>query len=119
MRKRLEAIESELAIADPLKRLHLAQERIDLTEAVNATETAVDLDALHADFVAAAGEYGQRKSITYTAWREVGYRHRCSSRLESVVPVDRQPAEALASISSADRDPWCRSVLTFPALGGS
>jgi uncharacterized protein YicC (UPF0701 family) len=72
MRKRLEAIESELAIADPLKRLHLAQERIDLTEALNATETAVDLDALQAEFVTAAGDYGRRKSITYTAWREVG-----------------------------------------------
>jgi uncharacterized protein YicC (UPF0701 family) len=72
MRKRLEAIESELAAADPLKRLHLAQERIDLTEAINTTETAVDLDALQADFVAAAGEYGRRKSITYAAWREVG-----------------------------------------------
>jgi hypothetical protein len=72
MRKRLEAIESELANAEPLKRLHLAQERIDLTEAITTTETAVDLDALQADFVAAAGEYGQRKSITYAAWREVG-----------------------------------------------
>lgn len=72
MRKRLEAIESELAAADPLKRLHLAQERIDLTEAINTTETAVDLDALQADFAAAAGEYGRRKSITYAAWREVG-----------------------------------------------
>jgi len=72
MRRRLEAIESELATADPLKRLHLAQERIDLTEALSTTETAVDLDALQADFVMAAGEYGRRKSITYTAWREVG-----------------------------------------------
>lgn len=72
MRKRLEAIESELPTAEPLKRLHLAQERIDLTEALNTTETAVDLDALQADFVAAAGEYGRRKSITYAAWREVG-----------------------------------------------
>jgi hypothetical protein len=72
MRTRLEAIETELTIADPLKRLHLAQERIDLTEALNTTETAVDFDALQADFVAAAGEYGRRKSITYNAWREVG-----------------------------------------------
>lgn len=72
MRKRLEAIESELATADPLKRLHLAQERIDLTDAINTTETAVDLDALQADFIAAAAEYGRRKSITYAAWREVG-----------------------------------------------
>jgi hypothetical protein len=72
MRKRLEAIESELATAGPLKRLHLAQERIDLTEAINTTETAVDLDALQADFIAAAAEYGRRKSITYAAWREVG-----------------------------------------------
>jgi hypothetical protein len=72
MRKRLEELESELATADPLKRLHLVQERIDLTEAINTTETAVDVDTLQADFVAAAGEYGRRKSITYAAWREVG-----------------------------------------------
>ena len=72
MRKRLEAIESELSIADPLKRLHLVQERIDLTEALHATGTAVDFDALQADFVKAAGKYGRRKAITYSAWRELG-----------------------------------------------
>jgi hypothetical protein len=72
MHKRLEAIESELPIADLLKRLHLVQERIDLTEALNATGATVDFDTLQADFVSAAGEYGRRKSITYSAWRELG-----------------------------------------------
>jgi hypothetical protein len=27
---------------------------------------------VQADFVAAAGDYGRRRSITYAAWREVG-----------------------------------------------
>jgi hypothetical protein len=69
---RLHEIEAEFGGADPLKRLHLAQERLDLTSALAATEDVVDLDALEADFVQAAADYGRRKSITYNAWREVG-----------------------------------------------
>jgi hypothetical protein len=36
--------------------------RRDLTEAINTTETAVDLDVSQADFVPAAAEYGRRKA---------------------------------------------------------
>jgi uncharacterized protein YicC (UPF0701 family) len=72
MRARLEKIEKEIDDADPMTRLQLAQERIDLAEAIAAAETTVDMSALEDGFVAAAKSYGERKGITYAAWREVG-----------------------------------------------
>ncbi len=72
MRKRLAAIDESLTRADPMTRLHLAQERIDLNAAITAAETTVDLSALEADFAAAGKSYGQRKGIGYAAWREAG-----------------------------------------------
>lgn len=72
MRRRLEKIEAELAEADPLKRLQLVQERLDLQEELAAADNKVDLDALEKEFIAAARSYSDRKGITYAAWRELG-----------------------------------------------
>jgi hypothetical protein len=72
MRRRLEKIEGELVEADPLKRLQLVQERLDLQEELAAADTKVDLDALEKEFIAAARSYSERKGITYSAWRELG-----------------------------------------------
>jgi hypothetical protein len=72
MKKRLDAVENELATADPLKRLHLVQERLDLQAALEATEATVDLQALEKEFVSAAATYSERKGISYSAWRELG-----------------------------------------------
>ena len=72
IKKRLTTVETEYASADPLKRLHLAQERLDLKSALAASESKVDLERLEKDFVKAAAPYSQRKGITYTAWRELG-----------------------------------------------
>lgn len=72
MKKRLSVVESELASADPLKRLHLVQERLDLQAALETSESKVDLDKLEKEFVKAAGTYSERKGITYSAWRELG-----------------------------------------------
>jgi hypothetical protein len=72
MRARIEAIEAALPEADPMTRLQLVQERMDLDAAIAASETTVDLTALEDGFVAAAAGYGERKGITYAAWREVG-----------------------------------------------
>jgi hypothetical protein len=72
IRKRLLAIEGQLADAEPLSRVLLIQERMDLeTELASKSETA-DLDGLEAGFIAAAADYGRRKGITYKAWREAG-----------------------------------------------
>ncbi|MFN0092368.1 MAG: hypothetical protein ACKVWR_19220 [Acidimicrobiales bacterium] len=72
MRRRLKRIEQELLEADPLKRLQLVQERIDLAQEITASEHKVNLDALEKDFLVAARSYSQRKGITYAAWRELG-----------------------------------------------
>jgi hypothetical protein len=70
--KRLAALEGQLADADPLTRLQLVQERMNLQAELETKRTKVDLTALEADFVKAAKGYSQRKGITYAAWREAG-----------------------------------------------
>ena len=72
MKKRLAAVEAEIAAADPLKRLHLIQERLDLQSALEASESNVDLAQLEKDFIKSAAPYSERKSISYSAWRELG-----------------------------------------------
>ena len=72
MKKRLAAVEDEIAAADPLKRLHLVQERLDLQSALEASESNVDLVQLEKDFVKSAAPYSERKNISYSAWRELG-----------------------------------------------
>ena len=72
MERRLAAIEEELAEADPLNRVHLSQERIDLQRQLAAGTDNVDIEGLEAEFVAAAGAYSDRKGISYDAWRAVG-----------------------------------------------
>ncbi len=69
---RLLQIESNLPGADPLTRVHLMQERINLQNELANKEDTVDLGALEQDFVDAARGYGDRKGITYAAWRAAG-----------------------------------------------
>jgi uncharacterized protein YicC (UPF0701 family) len=72
IQKRLAKIETELASADPLKRLQLIQERLDLENELEHANTKVDLTDLEAEFVRAAADYSTRKGICYAAWRELG-----------------------------------------------
>jgi hypothetical protein len=72
MEKRLATIEEKLSQADPLTRLQLVQERMDLQRQLEASDSTVDLQALENEFVSAAPDYSRRKGITYAAWREAG-----------------------------------------------
>ena len=72
MRARLGVIDATIDDADPMARLQMVQERIDLTAALEAAEQVVDVTALEDGFVEAAKAYGARKGISYAAWREVG-----------------------------------------------
>ena len=72
MEKRLTAIEEKLSQADPLTRLQLVQERMDLQRQLEAADSTVDMQALEDEFVKAAPDYSRRKGITYAAWREAG-----------------------------------------------
>jgi len=69
---RLRQIEDRLPVADPLTRVHLVQERINLQNELANKEEAVDMAALEKDFVSAAKGYGERKGISYAAWRAAG-----------------------------------------------
>ena len=68
----IKSIDEKLAGADPLKRLHLLQQRKTLESRLSAVEEGVDLAELEAAFVKAAAEYGKRKGIAYATWREIG-----------------------------------------------
>lgn len=69
---RLDRIAEELETADPLKRLTLTQEQLDLTSELAAMEDTTDVTALETDFVRVARDYAQRKGITYHAFRAIG-----------------------------------------------
>jgi uncharacterized protein YicC (UPF0701 family) len=70
--RRLERIDVELEEADPLKRLQLTQERLDLQEEMEHMDSGVDLDRLESDFTDVAKGYAERKGISYSAFREIG-----------------------------------------------
>jgi hypothetical protein len=70
--KRLATIDAEMDTAEPIKRLSLAQERIDLEDELAGLENADSIDEYEAAFVEAAAGYSERKGISYPAWREVG-----------------------------------------------
>ncbi len=70
--KQIERIDAELEESDPLKRLQLTQERIDLEAELETMEDGVDLSALEADFAVVAKQYAERKGISYAAFRQIG-----------------------------------------------
>jgi len=69
---RLAKIDESLGSADPMTRLVLVQEQLDLQNQLATLEHVTDLAALEADFVANAKTYAQSKGISYTAFRTVG-----------------------------------------------
>jgi hypothetical protein len=72
IQSRLRQIDDRINGADPLTRVHLVQERLNLETELANKEEAVDLKALEEGFVEAAKSYGERKGITYAAWRAAG-----------------------------------------------
>jgi hypothetical protein len=70
----LDAVETRIAHADPLQRVHLIQERRNLEKRIESADshTEYDMPALEEAFVVVAAEYGERKGIDYKTWREVG-----------------------------------------------
>lgn len=70
--RRLATIEANLGDADPLARLHLVEEKQRLEAELNAGGDTLDLVALEKKFIKVARPYGERKGISYSAWRTVG-----------------------------------------------
>ena len=72
IRKRLATINTLLPDAEPLNRLHLVEEKKRLEAELAHTGDVVDLAALEKSFTKVARQYGERKGISYSAWRTVG-----------------------------------------------
>ena len=72
--RQIAAIDAEMAAATVTKRLDLIQQRMDLEaekEALTAADM-IDMTALEHNFVQHAAAYGNRRNISYAAWREIG-----------------------------------------------
>lgn len=73
LKKRLAAVEQKLkAETNRLKGLELRQQRIDLQQALAAAGAQGSRKDLEKEFTKVAGEYAERKGITYGAFREMG-----------------------------------------------
>ena len=70
--KQLADIDAKLDAANGITRLTLVQQKLDLQREKESLGATVDLSKFEEAFVAAAKGYGQRKGISYAAWREVG-----------------------------------------------
>lgn len=71
IQKRLDRIDIESAQVDPLKRLQITQEKIDLQAELERMDANTDLVALEKDFIDVAADYAERKGISYGAFREL------------------------------------------------
>jgi uncharacterized protein YicC (UPF0701 family) len=69
---RLDKIETELETADPLRRLQLTQEQLDLNEELQNMDKGVDITELENEFTRVARGYAERKGLTYAAFRQIG-----------------------------------------------
>lgn len=55
-----------------LRRVELTQKRMDLEAQLKSLRSESDKSALERGFVRYAKDYGERKGISYAAWREAG-----------------------------------------------
>lgn len=72
VQRRLQTIEDQLVTAEPMRRIQLIQERIDLQAELARLTQTIDLSALEEAFIANAAAYSKSKGISATAWREFG-----------------------------------------------
>ncbi len=72
VQKQLDEVTAQIGPALGLKKLELAQRRIDLEQELAGFATKVDLTDLRRDFIRYAKPYAQRKGISYGAWRAAG-----------------------------------------------
>ena len=102
---RMHQIDTDMLSADPVQKLHLTQERIDLhAEYLRLLSGAGDLAELQKAFVRVARGYGDRHNISYSAWRQVGVDADVLAAA-GILPTKAnrpQPAKAEAAPAPAD-----------------
>ncbi len=70
--KRLSVIAVELKTADPVTKVRLIQERMNLRNELASMKTKTEIAAAEARFIKVAKSFSERNDITYDAWREFG-----------------------------------------------
>lgn len=72
LQAKLDTVETMIAAAKGVERVKLIQERLDIQALMGNPQTAVDLADLEAQFIEVGAAWARRKSVTYTAFRNVG-----------------------------------------------
>ena len=70
--KRLTTISTELKSSDPVTKVRLMQERLNLRAELAGMKSKTEVAAAEAKFVKVARSFSTRNEITYDAWREFG-----------------------------------------------
>ena len=70
--KRLSVINSEMKTADPVTKVRLIQERLNLRSELAGMKSKTEVAAAEQKFVKVAKKFSDRNDITFDAWREVG-----------------------------------------------
>lgn len=100
---RITKVDEMLVSADPLRRVHLIQERIELhAEYVRITNgNTGDPSQVERDFTRVARSYGDRNGITYAAWRQVGVDAKVLERAGIHKAEKKPPPAALRAAEQA------------------
>jgi hypothetical protein len=70
--KRLALIATELKTADPVTKVRLIQERLNLRTELAGMKTKAEVATAEARYIKVARSFSDRNDITYDAWREFG-----------------------------------------------
>lgn len=70
--KRLAVIQAELKVTDPVTKVRLMQERLNLRSELAGMKSKTEITAAEAKFVKVAQSFSTRNDISYDAWREFG-----------------------------------------------
>lgn len=70
--KRLAVIQAELKVTDPVTKVRLMQERLNLRSELAGMKSKTEITAAEAKFVKVAHSFSTRNDISYDAWREFG-----------------------------------------------
>jgi hypothetical protein len=105
LQRKIDAVPAEMeAASDPLKKVKLAQERLELQAELESRTAVQELDKLEAVFVENAAQMSLEHGLSYAAWRDVGVPSQVLSKAGikrgSVIAV-KDPASAQQAGSEA------------------
>lgn len=70
--RRLSLIATEMKSADPVTKVRLIQERLNLRNELAGMKSKAEVQAAESKFVKVAKKFSDRNDISFDAWREVG-----------------------------------------------